>query len=341
MGLIEPTDLAAWRRWQESRHRLRRLRHGLRPSAPEPVLLTTYGDEPRLLVAVDSSSPTSRAALLEPLSHLDLPFAVLSPDPAPDLPGLDPLATIPVIDGVMPAALGSVRAVSSLGHYMTRGELADKWSQQLGVPHFVAQHGALTPFMPPLPQGSRVLAWSAPDAEFWASSRRDVTHEVVGSQLLWRAGIGSRTRDRSDDSDELTYLGQLHGAELSRSRLVRAAASFCRQHDATYRPHPSERDKLSVLAHDGYRRLAIRVEGSTPLAGLTGPVVSVFSTGILEAASQGRDAWVDFPRPPAWLSEFWERYDMHRFGNSPTPAPVVPALEPARLIAQILTEAAG
>ena len=49
--------------------------------------------------------------------------------------------------------------------------------------------------------------------------------------------------------------------------------------------------------------------------------MSVFSTGVLEAAAQGRDAWVDFPRPPAWLGEFWERYGMHRFGGAPTPAP--------------------
>ena len=53
-----------------------------------------------------------------------------------------------------------------------------------------------------------------------------------------------------------------------------------------------------------------------PLVDLPNPVVSIFSTGILEAAARGRDAWVDFPHPPLWLEEFWERYGMHRFGSS-------------------------
>ena len=344
MGLIEPTDLAAWRRWQESRHRLRRLRNRWRPASPEQVVLTLYAAEPRLLVAVDSGSPTSHAALLEPLRHLDVPFALLSPAPPPDIRGLVPLASLPLVDGTLPSVLGSVRAVSSLGHYMTRGELADLWSRELGVPHFVAQHGALTPFMPPLPVGARVLAWSDADAAFWRSGRSDIRHDVVGSQLLWRAGVGASDRrlvPQDVAPGQLTYLGQMHGAELSRSRLVSAAASFCREHDATYRPHPSERDKLSRIAHASYRRLGIVVEGSTPLAELTGPVVSVFSTGVLEAASQGREAWVDFPRPPVWLGEFWERYGMHRFGDRPTPAPAGPAIEPARRVAEILTEAVG
>lgn len=344
MGLIEPRDLAAWRRWQASRHRLRRLRHGLRRSSPEPVVLTTYGAEPRLLVAVDSGSPTSRAALLEPLRHLGVPVALLSPGAPPDIPGLTAVATTSVIDRELPRELGALRAATSLGHYMPRGEVAHRWSRQLGVPHFVAQHGALAPFMPPLPEGARLLAWTEADADFWKSGRDDVGHDVVGSQLLWQAGGRSESGPRPPSPDDgrngaLTYLGQMHGAELSRSRLVRAAASFCRDHDATYRPHPSERDKLSLLAHAAYRRLGIAVEGSTPLAELTGPVISVFSTGVLEAAAQGRDAWVDFPRPPAWLGEFWERYDMHRFGDVPTPAPARPAEEPARRMAEILTEA--
>jgi hypothetical protein len=345
MGLIEPRDLAAWRRWQESRHRLRRLRHGLASSSPEPVVLTTYDAEPRLLVAIDSGSPTSRAALLEPLRHLDVPIALLSPGPPPVIPGLSAVATTPVIHGELPRELGAVAAVTSLGHYMARGEVADHWSRQLGAPHFVAQHGAITPFMPPLPDGAHMLAWTAADADFWRSGRDDVDHAVVGSQLLWQAGRAVETRlpaptpTNAERGEPLTYLGQMHGAELSRSRLVRAAAAFCRAHSATYRPHPSEHDKLSLLAHAAYRRVGIDVESSTPLAELTCPVVSVFSTGVLEAAAQGRDAWVDFPRPPAWLGEFWERYDMHRFGDVPTPAPARPAVEPARRIATILTEA--
>jgi hypothetical protein len=217
--------------------------------------------------------------------------------------------------------------------------VADRWSRHLGVPHFVAQHGALTPFMPPLPQAARLLAWTEVDAHYWAGGRPDVSYKAVGSQLLWDAGAGQGSLDLTEAADELTYLGQMHGAELPRNQLVRAAASFCREHDAIYRPHPSERDKLSRLAHAGYRRMGIVVDGSKPLAELTGPVVSVFSTGVLEAAAHGRHAWVDFPRPPDWLGEFWERYDMHRSGDTPTPPPARPAEEPARGIARILTDA--
>ena len=155
----------------------------------------------------------------------------------------------------------------------------------------------------------------------------------MGSQLIWRAG---RDRPSRAPDTRLTYLGQMHAAELPRRKLAQSAAAFCRSHSAVYRPHPSERDRLSRVAHSIYGRLGITVDGSAPLAELSGPVVSVFSTGVLEAAAQGRDAWVDFHEPPAWLSEFWDRYGMHRFGDVSTPAPDVPVVEPARRIAQIL-----
>jgi hypothetical protein len=339
MGLIHASDLAAWGRWQQSQHRLRQLRHSVRPGpgpAPERFVLTTYDAEPRLLVAVDSSSPTSHAALVEPLAGLDLPIALLSPGPAPDLDGREPL-TQQDVGADLPDALRGVGAVVSLGHYLPRGELAHQWARGLGAQSIVVQHGALTPYAPPLPPGAHLLAWSDADADFWRSGRADVEHEAVGSQLLWRAGD---QRPDPDADTRLTYLGQMHAAELSRARLVRAAAAHCRTHDAVYRPHPSEHDRLSRLAHAGFRRLGITVDGSTPLAHLAGPVVSVFSTGVIEAAAQGRDAWVDFPRPPAWLAEFWERYGMHRSGSTPTPPPPRPAVEPARRVAAVLQEAA-
>ncbi|TGN63758.1 RNA-binding protein [Nocardioides eburneiflavus] len=343
MGLIHASDLTAWRQWQESRHRLRQLRHAVHPGPgpqPQRFVLTTYDPEPRLLVALDSSSPTSHAALVEPLARLDLPVAVLSPGPAPDL-GRPPL-TQQDVGTDLPDALRGVVAVVSLGHYLPRGELAHHWARDLGAQSVVVQHGALTPYAPPLPPGARLLAWSDADADFWRSGRTDVEHEVVGSQLLWHAGLVTGAGAPSSTSDRrLTYLGQMHAAELSRARLVRAAAAHCRAHDAVYRPHPSERDRLSRLAHGGFRRLGITVDGSTPLARLAGPVVSVFSTGVIEAAAQGRDAWVDFPRPPAWLAEFWERYGMHRSGSAPTPPPPRPDVEPSRRVAEVLREVAG
>jgi hypothetical protein len=95
-----------------------------------------------------------------------------------------------------------------------------------------------------------------------------------------------------------------------------------------------------VLA--AYARAGITIDTSgLPLVDLEAPIVSVFSTGVLEAAARGREAWVDFPRPPAWLGEFWERYGMHRLGTDPTPAPERPATEPAQRIAQIVSEVAS
>lgn len=336
MGLNHPRDLATWHRWQQSQHRLRRIRHWRPRPGPtaERLMLTMYDAEPRLLVALDSASPTSQSSLLEPLAHLDLPVALLSPCTAPVLPGREPLSTVEVSTD-LPTPLRGLGAVVSLGHYLPRGQVAHSWARALDATSFVVQHGALTPYAPPLPMSARLLAWNDDDADFWRSDRSDIEHEVVGSQLLWRAGI---ERADSDADTRLTYLGQMHAAELGRARLVRAAAAYCRSHDAVYRPHPSERDRLSLLAHQGYQRLGITVDGSNTLARLAGPVVSVFSTGVIEAAAQGRDAWVDFPQPPAWLGEFWERYGMHRSGDTPTPAPEVPALEPARRIAQVLSE---
>jgi hypothetical protein len=138
------------------------------------------------------------------------------------------------------------------------------------------------------------------------------------------------------------YLGQGHAAEISRARLAHAGLTTCRKHGAVYRPHPSERDVTSRAVLAAYARAGVAVDTSRiPLVDLQAPIVSVFSTGVLEAASRGRDAWVDFPRPPAWLGEFWERYGMQRLGSAPTAAPALPDQEPARRIAEILIEAAS
>ena len=340
MGLNHPTDLHAWQRWQESRHRLRRLRHVRRTPKEELVVLTTYAAEPRVLVVLDSCSPTSHASLVEPLRHLDLPFAVLSPWPLPQLVER-PVLTTDAVGEPVPSALLGVRAVVSLGHYLPRGAVAHRWARSVGAATFVVQHGALTPYAPPLPPGSRLLAWNEADADYWKGRRPDIESEVVGSQLLWRAGT-SPSSGAAPPASSLVYLGQGHGAELPRTRLVHAALTFCREHDASYRPHPSERDRLSLLTLSAYERAGITVDrASVPLSELTAPVVSVFSTGVLEAAARGREAWVDFPRPPAWLGEFWERCGMHRLGTSPTPAPALPAWEPAARIAAIVSAAAS
>ncbi len=334
MGLTHPVDLDAWHQWQRSQTRLRSLRRRQRPAQGETMLLTTFGTAPVLLVALDSGSPTSRFALIEPLIHLDVPFAVISPGAPPvDIPGPGPHVTTTLSTSALPDALRGIKAAVALGHYMPRGATAYEWARELSVPFFVVQHGALTPYTPPLPTGARLLSWSDSDAAYWTTGRADVDHEVVGAQLLWTASARPALVQRDAP---LTYLGQGHAAELPRSRLARAALAFTRSHDAVYRPHPSEHDKLSRLTHAAYARLGVEVDATTPLNELTSPVVSVFSTGVLEAAAQGRDAWVDFPEPPTWLREFWDRYGMHEFGNAPTPAPPRLPSEPAHRVASIL-----
>jgi hypothetical protein len=192
---------------------------------------------------------------------------------------------------------------------------------------------------PPLPEGAVLLAWTEQDADFWRSGRRDVTSHVVGSQLLWEAALGA-AGDADvplDPAGPPTYLGQLHGAELPRRDLAAAAAAFCRTTGATYRPHPSERDRRSRRQHAAWEAEGILIDRSgTPLTRIGRPVVSVFSTGVLEAAARGLPAWVDYPAPPAWLAEFWERYGMGRWGQDATRAPTLPGTPPARLVADLI-----
>ncbi|RYB94636.1 hypothetical protein EUA93_09950 [Nocardioides oleivorans] len=245
------------------------------------------------------------------------------------------------------AGLHGIRAVLAAGHYTEIGTAAFELAESHGLPFFVSQHGALTPFAPPLPRAAHLLAWSELDGEFWTSGRADVTVSVTGSQLLWGASPGLDTGSERPSgptaaSGPLTYLGQGHAAEISRARLARAALSTCREHGAVYRPHPSERDVTSRAVLAAYARAGVVVDTrGVPLAELAAPIVSVFSTGVLEAAARGRDAWVDFPRPPTWLGEFWERYAMHRLGTLPTPPPEQPAQEPARHIATIVADSAS
>ncbi|QSR33405.1 hypothetical protein CFI00_0225 [Nocardioides sp. S5] len=349
-GLRHPADLVAWRRWQESRHPVRHVvrtaRARLSPPVETRVDLLVADEGADLLVAVEAMHASVDRAVVVPLGHLDAArTTVVAPV------GWQPPAaysgharrTVPLGDLTLPA----VRAVLAAGHRSEIGSTAYALAEALGATFFVSQHGALTPYAPPLPHAARLLAWSEADGAFWTTGRRDVEVEVVGSQLLWAAaglvtGARAPSSTTGGDAAPLTYLGQGHAAEISRARLAQAALSTCRAHGATYRPHPSERDVTSRAVLAGYRRAGITVDTSgVPLVDLEAPIVSVFSTGVLEAAARGWEAWVEFPRPPAWLGEFWERYAMHRLGSSPTPAPHLPDQEPAARIAEIVTGAAS
>lgn len=343
-GLYHPRDLNTWRRWQQRQNPQRRLKALLRPEAPPTMWLACRGASPTLLVAVDAATPTQRASLLRPLELLGIiDVAVLLPSKLPHLlPGKN--WTWHVVhpghpNNAHPSVLTTVRATLSIGHHLPVGAMADTWAAQLDAQRLVVQHGLLTPYAPPLPTNSHLFSFTDADAEFVSAGRSDVQSTTVGSQLLWAAG--------SDEAIPQSlkpplYLGQLHGAELPRRRKAQAAEDFCRDTGATYRPHPAEKDVLSRIQHSRWGRRGIEIDRTNQsLHDHCRPVVSIFSTGVLEAAARSRPAWVCYRRPPSWLSEFWERYSMRQWGREPTPAPPRPDLEPAAVIAEHTAAYAG
>lgn len=342
MSMQHPHDLAAWQRWQASTRGSRRLLDAVRRRHPVRPVLFVRGENPTLLFTAESARPSSLAANLAPLAAFDTSVALLAPREASELLPSSWHASDRVTQSALPSELRSVRVVLASGHYLPAGALAFDWAQQLGARFVVAQHGLLTPFAPPLPPQAHLLAFSEEDARFWASCRNDITAEVIGSQLFWRAAQRAAAAPRGSGSTERPiFLGQLHGAELPRRLSARSAFEFCRATGATYRPHPAEVDKLSRLQHAWWRRRGIEVDATGSLAENRRPVVSVFSTGVLEAAAAGVPSWVSCPAPPEWVLEFWQRYGLHRWGDEPTPSPRIPTVEPAVATARILQGLTG
>lgn len=356
-----PLDLDAWQAWQRRQKKLKWAKYKLkalldsarsRTIAEEPVhgLLYTRGTKPQVLIVMDSFSPTNRNAILEPLKHLDaVDVALWVPEDASEyLDGQYASEhysrkdwTEQEISGdELMRLLPDIRIVLSAAQFLSRGAVAYEFSRAIGAEYWMVQHGLLVHQAPPLPVGCTLLAFSEADAEFWASGRRDVTTHAVGSQLLYLAAQKAAGAEAQKQNDlEPIFLGQMHGAELPRASFAYASHSFLKKFGGTYRPHPSEKDKLSVLTHKLWEKEGIRIDRSgTPLNEVPNPVVSIFSTGVLEAAIRGIPAWVYHPAPPAWLVEFWDRYGMNQWGQEPTPAPVQPKKEPAQRIAELMIE---
>lgn len=356
-----PLDLDAWQAWQRRQKKLKWAKYKLnsllasarsRTVAEEPVrgLLYTRGTKPQVLIVMDSFSPTNRNAILEPLKHLDaVDVALWVPEDASEY--LDgqyaserysrkDWSEQEISGDELMRLLPDIRIVLSAAQFLSRGAVAYEFSRAIGAEYWMVQHGLLVPQAPPLPVGCTLLAFSEADAEFWASGRRDVTTHAVGSQLLYLAAQKAAGAEAQKQNDlEPIFLGQMHGAELPRASFAYASHSFLKKFGGTYRPHPSEKDKLSVLTHKLWEKEGIRIDRSgTPLNEVPNPVVSIFSTGVLEAAIRGIPAWVYHPAPPAWLVEFWDRYGMNQWGQEPTPAPVQPKKEPAQRIAELMIE---
>lgn len=338
MGLKFADNLSDWHRWQASRNPLRRVRSGLAPREPQPMFLAMSSPNPTVLVVVDAPTPSQISAYLAPaLAVQGAEVAVLA--------GADISHLVPstwkheaVERASTPSQLKKVRVIFASGHFLPPSAAAYRWSRELQARFVVAQHGLLTPFQPPLPRDAHLLSFSPADAEFWMSGREDVTFDVVGSQILWQAARSERA-EPSLQEEQPIFLGQLHGAELARKTAARTAVRFCLDNNAKYRPHPAETDKLSRLQHTLWSKRGVEFENSgKKLRDVSNPVVSVFSTGVLEAAASGRQAWVTCADAPDWVREFWVRYGLSEWGNAPTPAPEVPELEPSHSVAQSLTK---
>ncbi|HET8929733.1 MAG TPA: hypothetical protein VFN21_03645 [Acidimicrobiales bacterium] len=339
MGLNHPENLDDWMAWQRRRTSIvRRVRGAFAGDPPPPVLTAPTGDID-VLVSIQSTNASNLAALVDPIRAAGaLRVGVLADHGVEDLLG-DDVASGPVASvEAVAASHGAVPVVVVPSGVARAHRWAIEAARQSGGSTFVVQHGLLTPFTPPLPTECTLLAWSEADGEFWRAGRRDVEVQVVGSQLLWNAA--RRKSPATDTSARPTFLGQLHAAEISRRELARVSFGFCRDHDAVYRPHPSEVDKVSRVQHALWQRRGIEFDTSgVRLEDLATPVAAIFSTGILEAAANGRPAWAYHPDPPAWVAEMWDRYGLQRWGQEPTAPPSLPAVEPAVRIAEILAAA--
>ncbi len=167
MGLRFPRDLDAWQRWQAGQNRLRRARARLRGATPPPLVATAGGPEPTVLVALDSTTASSRAAVGVLAARLPVDqVIVLAPEGV--APGIAAHRSWTVTSpGALVGEVPDLRSVVSLGHHLPAGRLAHEVARRSGANHFVVQHGLLTPLAPPLPVDSTLLAWSEDDAAFW------------------------------------------------------------------------------------------------------------------------------------------------------------------------------
>ncbi len=365
-----PEQLEEWSSWQRrqwpasrravdrARQVTRRLRGrkdgtGLEIASPRGPVHT--------LVALESTGPTQVAALAEPLRALaeqvehevleGVAWVLPAGADAVGLPGAALHRIAPLEGQACPEHLRELTQVLVAGEYLPAGRAAVRWAREQGARVNVVQHGLLAVSTPPVPADCRLFAFSERDASWWTQSRTDVEVVDAGSALLWNAGRQAEAGGPAEAGAVVgnegagVFLGQLHGAELPRADFAAAAAQYIHATGAVYRPHPAERDRLSVAQHEKWRAQGITVDGSGPLTATTGPVAAVFSTGVLEAAQTGRPAYVVHPEPPAWLEDFWDRYSMSRWrpwrAPEPTPAFAMPHGDPAHVIARHLKKEIG
>lgn len=339
-----------WRTWQQSQEPVLRRhwrRFKARSTAPTYSLSIVGSDSaPAVLIALDSLSPSSRAALVAPaqeLLHQGFRLVVLAPARS-QLPLMADHRRESIPPGNLEAQLpDGIAAALAIGDHLPLGDMAHRIAQDRNLLSLVVQHGSLTPFSPPPPAGCTLLAWSDADLEFWAGGRDDLAGVTCGSQLLWEAAQrrSGFVAPADIETDRVVFLGQLHGAEMPRSA-TRTSISVLRQNfDVAYKPHPVESDILSHVQHTVWRRQGLTVLAPDDSIDINRPVLAHFSTGLLEAAAAGMPAYGYCARPPRWVEEFWERNGIARFGD-PSPTVVLqggeqPAVAIARYVRSEIT----
>ena len=183
-GLRFPADIEAWRRWHDSRHRVRslvrRVRGGIHEATPAPVDVLTPGGVTDVLVAVEATHASVHRAVVAPLAHLDpARTSVVCPTgwEAP-IEFAGHARTSMRVDQLSRTLTPSV--ILAAGHYTEIGAAVHALAMQRDIPFLVSQHGALTPYAPPLPPGAHLLGWSQQDSDFWLAGRADLTATTVG-----------------------------------------------------------------------------------------------------------------------------------------------------------------
>lgn len=334
------TTIEQWRRWQHRQLGLARgIKARLSRDAPDLSWFSAGAIDRTVDVAaaIDAATPSQLAAVGAPVATLidrGATLAVVAPTALGELLGDFGLRHRRPFD---PADRIRASASLSIGDHLPAGAALHAMGASPPAQHMVVQHGILTPWSPPPPHGSTVLCWSQADAAFLLEGRRDLSAEVVGSQLLFEAARGRRP-DAVDPTP--IFLGQLHGAELARSVTVATVELLSEQGPLIYRPHPAETDRRSRRQHRRWTEQGLVVDwSSTPVHQLAHPVTGIFSTGLLEAAAVGLPAIGACASPAPWILDLWDRYDITTDGSEPTKVET-PAVEPALAIAALVEAAA-
>lgn len=339
MELIHPRDLALWRERRDLRGQTGRLLRRLRGGAadeqvPVAELASIPGDDSgtrSTLVVLEDLDDRSMGALLAPLPYLrgTVHCLVVGAQSVPTELASLPRSPVQGLEDLLEATgAGAVLTAGGVGSW-TRGLHEEAIGR--GVTTFVLQTGQVTPFSPPLPENTTVVAWTDADAALLRSGRHDVDTMAIGSQRLWELSHDP-VAELQDGPPVL--LARLADDLLPRHLTTRAAASALRHGRLRLRPDVADTDPISRASYELWRRRGAElVEPRADLRAV--PLVGVRQEELLEAAVRGVPVRVHAPGAPAWLQDLWDRTGMRRSGG---PGPSRPSPQPSEEPATVLAE---